>query len=254
MSVSHTRPAAPADSALEVYLANTDLFLKALRMVRLPSTEDRLDVLHTFLLERLPAALTAYNPQIGELRPWLFTVFLNYLRWQSIAIARASERWVDVAVLDRIGTEPTQEDLSPQLLSAVQSARQQLGRETRTALLLYFGDGPEAGSIRAVARAQRWTNHSTRVYIVEGLAHLASIVRSDLLSEEERVVCRLRLSEQTPWSEVAARIGCTETQARSLFRSAVTKLGRTLGFSEAPADEANMRESLSRPRPSQKAG
>src|SRR2546423_115579 len=38
------------------------------------------DAVSDFLTDRLPRALLSYNPERGELRPWLYTVFLNYTR------------------------------------------------------------------------------------------------------------------------------------------------------------------------------
>lgn len=224
--------AARQQEALNLYVAHRDLFEHVLRRIAPVGVEDGLDLVHEFLLDRLPLALRSYKPAVGDIEPWLYTVFLNYAKRWRMESARLRTRWVDLEHLDFVATCP-EPDVEPDasLLPTVRAEVEALPSDARTAVLDYFGNGSAAGSVRAVAKKNGWTKHSTRAAILEGLARLAVTLSTDILADVEREVVRLRLAEGLSWSEVARRLRRSEHQARSALNTALSRLATVVGRS-----------------------
>lgn len=220
------------EAAWSVYLEHQDVFAAVLRATGPWQINEGMDLIHDFLVERLPQALVSYDPQRGTLEPWLYTVFIRYARRWLAKNSAFEERMVSLEKAGDAALEQPvwEKEFFPFVeCQRVQTALAQLPDHLRTVLLTYFGHGQEAVSIRALARKFKWSRHRAFQMLLEGLAMIAvQLEEQGILTKEELAVCRARFMHSESWEEVATQCGKTPYQVRRLFEQALKKLGTSL--------------------------
>src|SRR5262249_51255623 len=136
-----------------VYLTHQDVIRAVLRLTGPWRVLDGADVAHDFLVERLPAALTTYDPEVGPLRPWLFAVFHHYARRRAgqLTAVRRGEVTLGWLSEDMPAAPAAPKPLGAGQLRAVVSALENLPPNQRALLEFYFGGGAAAGNLRALS-------------------------------------------------------------------------------------------------------
>lgn len=216
--------------AWSVYLENRDIFAAGLKATGPWEINAGMDVLHDFLVERLPQALVTYDPEQGPMRPWLFTVFVRYARRRLLERASVKNRWLsfesltDAEMVRLVQEKP----LSEEQKKRIRNALQKLPYEFQMCLLTYFGNEPEFGNIRALARKFDWSRHRAQQVLLRALAALSAQLKEGVLADEELEVCRAHLVHGETWERIAGKLKKSEHQARSLMKSALTKFGASL--------------------------
>ncbi len=217
--------------AWSVYLEHQDVFAAVLKATGPWRIGDGIDLIHDFLVDRLPQALVTYDPERGPLRPWLFTVFIRYAKRRLLESASVQRRWLSLESVEEVGaTQPGHDAvLTVDQRKRISDAVQELPSDLRSSLLAYFGDGPEAGNLRSLARKFNWSRHHSRQTILRALATLAArLGEGGILTENELQVCHAHFLRGEKWQEIAGRMEITEHQARSLLKSALAKLEASL--------------------------
>jgi len=216
------------EAAWSAYLEHQDVFAAVLRATGPWQINDGVDLVHDFLVERLPQALVSYDPQRGPIRPWLYTVFIRYAKRRLSEQVALRERLLSLESVGEVVTGQLDqgETLTAEQRQRVQDALRQLPDDLRAILLTYFGNGPEAGSIRTLARQFKWSRHRAGQTVLVALATLAAqLEEQGILTDEEFAVCRAHFVHGETWEEVAVRLRKTQHQIRTLLKRALHKFG-----------------------------
>jgi hypothetical protein len=209
-----------------VYLKNRDVFAGVLRSTGRWTVEDGLDVIHDFIIDRLPDALKSYDPERGKIKNWLFIVFLRYVKRRKLELSSWAKRKID---LDSIPELPNRvatidESFLHSGQDQVFAKMKDLDKEHSDALTTYFGEGSESDNIRALARKFKWSRYKAEQKVLEGLAMLSTqLNENSLLSDTEQSVCRSYFLEKKSWEEIAKAIGTSEHQARMMLKASIAK-------------------------------
>ena len=219
------------EKAWSVYSQNQDVFTSVLRRTGPWRLQDGMDLVHDFVVDRLPQALTTFDSARGPIKPWLFTVFGRYARRRLREISSLHKRWTNEDFAEPILLpQPEVSDLRPDQTIIVRNAVNQLPEDQRMSLSLYFGKGRDAGSLNAIARKFDWSKHKSKQTILKAIASVAALIEErGILTTLELDVCRARLVGELDWESIAVRIGKTEHQIQSLLKSALQKLSVSLG-------------------------
>jgi DNA-directed RNA polymerase specialized sigma subunit len=209
-----------------VYLDNRDVFAGVLRSTGGWTVADGLDVIHDFVIDRLPDALKSYDPERGKIKNWLFIVFLRYAKRRKLELVSWSKRKIDLDSIPELPSQNANIDKSffSYLQNKITSKMEGLDKEHKMALVTYFGEESESGNIRALARKFKWSRYKAEQKVLEGLAMLsAQLNENSLLSDTEQSVCRSYFSDKKPWEEIAKAIGMSEHQARMVLKASIAK-------------------------------
>lgn len=215
----------------EIYFANQDVFQYVINKTGKWYINEGIDLIHDFMIDHLPTALNSYNPQKGSIKPWLYIVFLNYARRRLLEIKSYMRRTISIDDIDNLVDD---QSYGNSILNKVQCKHthyilQKIDKEYRNALLAFFGDGEEAGNIRAVAKKYNWSRHKANQNILKGIAMLsAQLEEPGVIEREELLVCKLLLVEGRTWSQISEKIGKTENQVRRLFKLSIAKFKQVL--------------------------
>jgi RNA polymerase sigma factor (sigma-70 family) len=217
--------------AWSIYAKHLHVLHAALRGAGRLGILEGMDLVHDFVLERLPRALASYNPQVGPIEPWLFAVFRRYLNRCLREEAAARRGWLSLEPWeDSIPAKAdTAEVLSPARLDRVREALRKLPDELRSVLLAYFGRGPGSGNERALSRMLHLSRYTVRQRLLTAMNDLAAQLEGeDFFSQEELRACRDCLVERKGRDDIAAELGKTREEVESLVRNVLTTLGAAL--------------------------
>jgi DNA-directed RNA polymerase specialized sigma24 family protein len=215
--------------AWAVYAEHQDVFAAVLTHTGPWGVNDGLDLVHDFLVDRLPQALVSYDARIGPLPPWLYRVFANYARKRRLERAAVQKRWQSLAGVGEPAAPASDEGEAAADDRCVGDALGQLAPEERDTLHAYFGRAPEAGNVRAVARRFRWSRHRARQVLLQALGALAARLHgTEALTGEEADVCQAYLAGGEGLEGIGRRLHKSEDEIGSLLRGGLKTLGASL--------------------------
>jgi hypothetical protein len=217
--------------AWQVYGQHLSVLQSALHGIGGLGVLDATDLLHDFLVDRLPSALASYDPQVGPIEPWLYAVFRRYVNRCLREDAVSRKKWSSLHGWEGAikGTTDKTEPLSPGLVAYVRDALARLPDQMRLVLLAYFGTGGDSGSERALARMLHVSRYAVRRQLLIALCDLATQLRDTrLFSAKELRACQDRLVESRKWEDIATDIGTSRDEAESLVRNVLITLGTAL--------------------------
>ena len=219
------------EEAWSVYKENQDVFASVLRATGPWQLQDGMDLVHDFVVDQLPQALITYSPNRGPIKPWLFTVFRHYARRRILEISSLRKRWTSEDFAEPFLLSQHDESyLSAEEKIGLRNAVQQLPEEQRLSLSVYFGNSHDAGSLNALARKFQWSKHKSKQTLLRAIAAVAALIgEKGILTSLELDICQAKLVREEEWPSIAARLGKTEYQARSLLKNALEKLSVSLG-------------------------
>jgi RNA polymerase sigma factor (sigma-70 family) len=209
-----------------VYQGNQEIFASVLHVTGKWTIDEGLDLIHDFIVDKLPSALKTYDPEKGELKKWLYIVFLRYAKRRRIEISRSRNRTVDLDSLPGLIDESISSDKFVAYLQHqdIVDALGDIDQKHRLILNFYFGDEKKSGNIREIARKFEISRHLAEKMVLEGLAILSvKLNEPGILSNEEWEVCKYYLAQKYTWQRVAEKIDKTENQARNILRNALGK-------------------------------
>lgn len=224
--------------AWSVYLEHQGVFASVLKSISPLQIADGMDLVHDFVIERLPQALASYDPDVGPIRPWLSVVFQRYARRRLAERASLQKRCLSLESLGGIILPQSDSDRTPSLeqQQSIEDAFKELPDESRSILFAYFGNGPESGNFRALARRFNLSRHRAQQSFFLALGSLAERLEGKgVLSREEIRICRAHLISGQSFAEIAECFGETEDEIRSLLRSALATLGAALSSASQQA-------------------
>jgi RNA polymerase sigma factor (sigma-70 family) len=153
---AHTKTQVPWNQVWKLYFENQTTSWGVISSLRKRgisiSDEEATDLIHEFLLERAPFALSTFRPERGQLESWLFVVFRRFAAGSYRNRQRMQmvlETWRHELPL----ADANEENEAEQDAQAVKSALKGLPKDERKALQLFLEQ--DNGSIRGVARALR---------------------------------------------------------------------------------------------------
>jgi DNA-directed RNA polymerase specialized sigma24 family protein len=189
--------------------------------------EDAEDLVHSFVLDRLPRVAEASRglPQDSR-RQYLRASFRNFLR------SAARERSRHATALDQLSrafghVQPeSRADIDKETLASpaeVHAEVVDLPPDLLRPAALYLGISGPPQSIRNIARSLNLTRYLTRLAVIDGLVAIAVQMRArGLLSDRELEAARLVLLEGRDMEEAARRLRLTTQQVRGALGRART--------------------------------
>jgi hypothetical protein len=182
-------------------------------------SEDADDLLHAFLVDRLPRVADRLDSLATEEQreKYLAVAFLNFARDHRRATLRYRR------ALREFGEEaPDKTPASARAPRPLPSVRVPLDPVLRA----FFGGDSSASSIRRVAQELGISRYAARKAIVDGaLVLVVQLGRQAVLSTRQVDVCEQVLLHGTSITETAGYLGLTETQVRQALTSARKTVG-----------------------------
>lgn len=223
--------------AWSIYLQHENVFASVLAATGPWPANEGTDLIHDFLIERLPKSLRSYDPNVGPIPPWLYTVFLNYAKRRLIDQRSLHKKWVSLTDLPGPANEQLDQSSSSSVADqtvsntdhTVKDALDRLPIDHRSVLLTFFGGRPNAGNLRATARQLQCSRHQVRRVLFEALGELAIALQGKgVLSEEELLICQDFLLLGKSWKQISEKTRIAEQEAELLLRSALRALCSSL--------------------------
>lgn len=209
-----------------IYLNNQDVFASVLKLTGRWQVDEGIDLIHDFILDRLPIAIHSFDPQKGKIKSWLFIVFIRYAKRRRLELNSNSKRKIDldnIGELPQGGTSIDEYHLTFQR-KKVNYALNTLNKTHQEILQTFFGDSSSANNVRALARKYNLSRHRAEKMLLEGLAMLsAQLNEPGILSKEEMLISKYYFLEGKAWERIAELTGKTEFHARSTLKNALTK-------------------------------
>lgn len=125
------------------------------------------DLIHEFLMDRAPAALATFNPELGERAGWLFVVFQRFVLGTARTHARRQRLLASLAK-DPVDVAPAEDELRLDL-DALQQALTALAPEERQVIDQLTASN---GTVRSAARALGWSRWRTTQVLAAALQKL----------------------------------------------------------------------------------
>jgi DNA-directed RNA polymerase specialized sigma24 family protein len=195
------------------------------------SGEDAEDLLHSFVLQRLPRIATRTEALSAEERSrYLRASFRNFVRDAQRARKRQD------AALERLAIELRDDsddnsDVTPAL--SVQSVLSQLPKNSARALSMFLGLGTSPMSVREIANALRTSRYAAKLLVLDGLIGGAlALGEGGILSEVETEACREVILNASSIERAATSLGLTAEQVKRALQRARKTANATLAGHE----------------------
>ena len=178
--VAGSKQPVPWSQVWDLYVSHASVFADVIGQLRARGTsissDEAAELVHSFLVDHAPSALATFEPERGELRPWLWVVFRRYV----IGTLRSEHR--HAGILTTLTLESTSGDdeavEATEDLDRVRRIVETAPRAQRDALKSFFG--AEGGSVRAVARSMNVSRREARRILLEATARIVLALRVDV--------------------------------------------------------------------------
>lgn len=193
--------------------------------------EDAEDLLHSFVLQRLPRIATlTENLSAQERNRYLRASFRNFVRdaqrarkRQDAALERLALELSDNAADESPGAPPL----------SIQSVLEQLPEDSARALSMFLGIGTSQLSIRELAHVLRTSRYTAKLLVLDGLIGAAlALGEAGILSEVETEACREVILNAASIENAATSLGLTVEQVRRALQRARRAANTTLASYE----------------------
>lgn len=190
-------------------------------------TTEGVDLIQDFIHERLPNALRTFNPEVGELEPWIYTVFRNFAICRKNEEKRLNQRFVSLTDLVEpplTRGEVPENTLTQATPSQIKASLTKLNPESRRIVLTYFSENKQA-SFRALSRQFKMTRYTARKRLFEALAVLVSdLEKKELISHQESRVFQDYAVRRLNWKQISRREKLSLEEVQILFKDTLRLL------------------------------
>jgi DNA-directed RNA polymerase specialized sigma24 family protein len=206
-------------------------------IARAAGLEDGVDLVHAFVLERLPriVPITARMPE-GEAHLYLRASFRNFLR-DAYRAKNRQERALEILRSEAQSAAPDDGSTLPP--NTVAEALSDLPATLARAAALFLGTDEAPKSLRDIAAILGITRYEARTAVLDGLLAIAArLGERGVLTRKQLECCRLVLLEGVPIGEAAQQMHLTHGQVVSALDQARMSVAIVLNRKQSNSGEA----------------
>lgn len=190
-----------------------------------PDGESDEDLVHTFVLDRLPDIVERIEalPE-PERRSYVRASFRNFVRSARRTATRSRRALETLGRELDVHTEAPGHDVLP-----VDHALRQVPERLAAPLRRFLGVGCPSQSVRQLAEELAMTRHSARLAVLDGfLALAARLGERGALTSRELAVCELLLLQGVDAEHAASELGITRQQVKQALSRARSLVSASL--------------------------